>query len=140
MKTRKNVLAASGLALVLLTGVVTARAAEPVAEPAATVAAGAAPAPAAVPAPPPPPYSLPWQLRSAAPASVVRSDTAIATYENAAGQQGSTVATMLLGSYKVTPNLAPLVRLGFVQNSAPGTDPSGTSLLNPIVGLTYGRK
>jgi hypothetical protein len=47
---------------------------------------------------------------------------------------------MLLGSYKVTPNLAPLVRLGFVQNSAPGTDPSGTSFINPLVGLTYARK
>ncbi|HVU52283.1 MAG TPA: hypothetical protein VHL80_16430, partial [Polyangia bacterium] len=117
----------------------TARA-ETAAGPAATAIAGAPPAPAAPPATPPPPYSLPWQLRPAAAASVIRSDTAVATYENAAGQQGSTVATMLLGSYKVTPNLAPLVRLGFVQNSAPGTDPSGTAFLNPIVGLTYGRK
>jgi hypothetical protein len=98
------------------------------------------PTPAAAPPPPPPPYSLPWQLRPVSPATVVRSDTAVALYENAAGQQGSTVATMLLGSYKVTPNLAPLVRLGFVQNSAPGTDPSGTSFLDPIVGVTYGRK
>ena len=73
-------------------------------------------------------------------ATVVRSDTAVALYENAAGQQGSTVATMLTGSFKVTPTLAPLVRLGFVQNSAPGTDPSGTSFLNPIVGVTYARK
>jgi len=27
-----------------------------------------------------------------------------------------------------------------VQNDAPGTDPSGTSFLNPIVGLTYARR
>jgi hypothetical protein len=32
------------------------------------------------------------------------------------------------------------LRLGFVQNSAPGTDPSGTSFLNPIVGVTYARR
>jgi hypothetical protein len=139
MNTRKNALARACLALVF-TGAATARAAEPAAEPAATVSAGAPPGPAAAPAPPPPPYSLPWQLRSVAPATAVRSDTAMALYENAAGQGGSTVATMLTGSYKVTPNLAPLVRLGYVQNSAPGTDPSGTSFLNPIVGVTYGRK
>jgi hypothetical protein len=143
MNTRKIVLArvCRALLVVLLSAAATARAAEPTApEPAATAVTGAPPAPAAFPAPPPPPYSLPWQLRSIVPATVVRSDTAMALYENATGQQGSTVATMLLGSYKVTPNLAPLVRLGFVQNSAPGTDPSGNSFLNPIVGLTYGLK
>jgi hypothetical protein len=135
----RSLVARTCLLLVSLTGAASARA-ETAAEPAATAVAGAVPAPAAAPAPPPAPYSLPWQLRSAAPASVVRSDTSVALYENAAGQQGSTVATMLTGSYKVTPSLAPLVRLGYVQNSAPGTDPSGTSFLNPIVGLTYGRK
>jgi hypothetical protein len=142
MNTRKTVLASSCLATLALslTGAATARAADPAAEPAATAVAGAPPTPAALPAPAAPPYSLPWQLRSAAPASAVRSDTAFALYENAAGQQGSTVATMLTGSYKVTPSLAPLLRLGYVQNSAPGTDPSGTSFLNPIVGVTYGRK
>jgi hypothetical protein len=138
MNTR-SALARTSIVLVSLTGAATARA-ESAAGPAATAVAGAPPGPAAVPAAPQPPYSLPWQLRPAGPASVIRSDTAVAAYENAAGQQGTTVATMLLGSYKVTPNLAPLVRLGFVQNSAPGTDPSGTSFLNPIVGLTYGRK
>ncbi|MBI2893592.1 MAG: hypothetical protein HYY06_08560 [Deltaproteobacteria bacterium] len=83
---------------------------------------------------PPPPYSLPWQLRPAAVATVVRSDTAVAFYEDAAGN-GSTVATTLLGSYKLTPWLAPLVRLGFVSN-APGGDGSGVSLVNPVLGAT----
>ncbi len=46
---------------------------------------------------------------------------------------------MLLGSYKVTPTLAPLVRLGFVQNTAPGAAPDGQSFVNPIVGVTYAR-
>lgn len=101
------------------------------------MATAAAPVPP--PAPPPPPYSLPWQLRPAAALNVVRSDSTVAFYDGAAGTSGSTVATMLLGSYKVTPNLAPLVRLGWVQNTAPGTAPDGQSFVNPLVGVTYAR-
>src|SRR5262245_19772300 len=86
----------------------------------AATAPPAAPAPA--PVPPPPPYSLPWQLRPVTVANVLRSDTAVAFYDNAMGS-GSTVATMLLASYKLTPSLAPMVRMGFVQNGAPGTAP-----------------
>jgi hypothetical protein len=118
------------------------------AAPEATAAATAAPTPpAAAPAPPPPPYSIPWQLRPAAPGTVLRSDTSMAFYEDPATHNaGSAVATMLLGSYKITPNLAPLVRFGFVQNATPdpvmgGTKAAeGTSFVNPIVGATYGRK
>lgn len=52
--------------------------------------------------PKPPPYSLPWQLRPAVAGNVVRSDTALALYEDpTTGQSGSTVASMLLASYKV---------------------------------------
>ena len=80
--------------------------------PAATAVANASVAPAAAPAAPPPPYSLPWQLRPVAAVNVVRSDTAVAFYDNGMGATGSTVATMLLASYKVTPSLAPMVRLG----------------------------
>jgi len=97
------------------------------------------PPPVASPAPPAPPYSLPWQLRPVVAANVIRSDSTVAFYENAAGVSGSTVATMLLASFKVTPHLAPLVRLGFVQNTAPGMAPDGTSFINPIVGATYAR-
>jgi hypothetical protein len=96
-------------------------------------------APVTPPGPPPPPYSLPWQLRPVTVGTVIRSDTSVAFYDNAMGS-GSTVATMLLGSYKVTPNLAPLVRMGFVQNGAPGSMPDGTSFVNPVVGVTYSRK
>jgi hypothetical protein len=102
---------------------------------AATIAPAAAPAP-----PPPPPYSLPWQLRSVAAANVVRSDTAFAFYDNGAGANGSSVATMLLASTKLTPSLAPLVRLGFVQNNAPAMGADGTSFVNPLVGATYARR
>jgi hypothetical protein len=108
--------------------------------PAATAVSAATVTPAAAPAAPPPPYSLPWQLRPVAVANVLRSDTAVAFYDNGMGASGSTVATMLLGSYKLTPSLAPLVRLGFVQNDAPAAGADGTSFVNPIVGATYARR
>lgn len=94
------------------------------------------------PVPPPPPlYSLPWQLRPLAAATVIRSDTSVAFYENAAGQEGSTTASSLLASYKVTPSLAPLVRIAVVENSEPGPKlGKAAAFVNPIVGLTYAHK
>jgi hypothetical protein len=94
------------------------------------------------PPPPPAPYSLPWQLRPAAVANVVRSDTAIAMYEpEDAGSGGTTIASTLLASYKVTPEIAPLIRLGVVSNSPPEiggvTADSGFGFLNPILGGTW---
>src|SRR6185436_13735111 len=120
----------------------TVRADEPAppAPPAATAVAAANVGPATTPAPPPPPYSLPWQLRPVAAVNVVRSDTAVAFYDNGMGATGSTVATMLLASYKVTPSLAPMVRLGLSQNDAPAAGMDGTSFINPIVGATYAAK
>lgn len=106
------------------------------APPAATAVASPQPA-TPPPAPPPPPYSLPWQLRPVGATTVVRSDSTVAFYDGANGTSGSTVATMLLGSYKLTPHWAPLVRVGFVQNTAPGAAPDGQSFVNPIVGATY---
>ncbi len=83
------------------------------AAPAPAAAPPAAPAPAdAAPAakPPPPPYSLPWQLRPAAAATVIRSDTALAFHDDATGSGTHAVAEMLLGSYKVTDAFAPFIR------------------------------
>jgi hypothetical protein len=95
---------------------------------------------AVAPQPPPAPYSLPWQLRPAAVGNVVRSDTSIAFYR-AGEADGSTVASMLLATYKVTPNLAPLVRVGFVRNDDPNpTTGTGAAFVNPIIGLTAGWK
>lgn len=80
---------------------------------------------------PPPPYALPLQLRPAAVADVVRSDTAIASYDG-----GSTVASTLLAAVRITPTLAPLIRLAVVHDAPPmGT--SATSLANPLVGITW---
>lgn len=88
--------------------------------------------------PKPPPYSLPFQLRPVAPGNVIRADTTFATYDSpATGDSGTTVASSLLASYKVTPAFAPLVRVGLVHNSPPVGE-SGTSLLNPVLGGIYG--
>ncbi len=102
--------------------------------------------------PTPPPYSLPWQLRPAAAATVLRSDTAFAFYENPKSHKsGNTVASMLLGSYKLTDSFAPMLRMGIVSNSppagataapAPGktvgaTLDSGFTFINPVIGGTY---
>ncbi|HTM46790.1 MAG TPA: hypothetical protein VL137_17665 [Polyangiaceae bacterium] len=102
-------------------------------------AMGGTPAAAAPPAPKKPPYSLPWQLRPVVVANVVRSDTALAFYKSPAGQSGSTVASMLLASYKLTDSFAPMVRIGFVHNSPPAGK-SGNTLTNPVLGGTYALK
>jgi hypothetical protein len=111
-------------------------------------AAAPAPEPAAT-KPKPPPYSLPWQLRPAVVGNVVRSDTAFAFYKDAAGKEsGSSVASMLLATYKVTDEFAPLVRLGVASNSPPSSalDPnkkpidSAVNFLNPVIGGTYAIK
>ena len=123
--------------------------------PVASVAATAQPVAPSPSTAPPAPYSLPWQLRPVAAATVLRLDTSFATYTDpATHNDGTTVASMFLASYKVTPNLAPLFRIGFVQNS-PGpaavdatgkaikaTYPTvaGNATSNPLVGLIYGRK
>ncbi len=138
-----------------------APAAEPAAAPAEAPPAAAEPAPAAESAPAepppatdatpppaadkpkPPPYSLPWQLRPAVAASVIRSDTAFAFYENPTnGESGSTIASMLLFSYKVMDELAPMVRVGISSNSPPEnpTVDSAVSFLNPVIGATYAPK
>lgn len=108
--------------------------------PEATAVASSTPQTAAPVAPPAPPYSLPWQLRSVVATTALRSDSSVAFYDNPAGQGGNSVATLLAGSYQLTSHLAPLVKLGFVQNDAPSGTASGSSFVNPIVGLTYARR
>jgi opacity protein-like surface antigen len=117
------------------------------APPAAPAAAAPPPEPAAA-KPKPPPYSLPWQLRPAVVGNVVRSDTSFAFYKDAAGKEkGSTVASMLLATYKITDEFAPLVRVGMVSNSPPSSlmanmQPvdSAANFLNPVIGGTYAIK
>jgi hypothetical protein len=95
------------------------------------------------PTPPAPPYSLPWALRPTAVGNVVRADSSIAFYKGtdparpAEGEVGgSTVATMLTGTYKITNTFAPLVKVGFVRNADPSSAAgTGAAFMNPIVGL-----
>jgi len=100
--------------------------------------------PPEAPKPKPPPYHLPFQLRPVAAATVIRSDTAFAFYKAPNdGPSGTTIASTLLASYKVTPEFAPLVRLGIVSDSPPDTPtaPDGkVGFMNPVIGGTYGIK
>lgn len=96
-------------------------------------------APSGTPPAPPPPYSLPWMLRPAVVGNVIRSDTSIAAF-GSGSTTGTTVASMLLASYKVTPELQPFARLGYVSHAAPSPAASGTSFVNPVLGAVYGLK
>jgi hypothetical protein len=95
--------------------------------------------------PPQAPYSLPWQLRPAAAATTVRSDTAFARYEDAKANGGFTVASMLSASYKIPgtgdkwAGFAPLVRFAVVNDAPPKTvaTSGGFAFVNPAVGGTY---
>jgi len=98
----------------------------------ATVAVERAP-PATKPTPPP--YSLPWQLRPAGAVNVVRSDTSTG-FRTVNGVGGTNVVTLLLASYKVTPDLAVMVRAGYVDDAPPGNT-SSSAFLNPALGATY---
>jgi hypothetical protein len=83
----------------------------------------------------PPPYSLAWQLRPAAAGNVVRSDTTFAAYADPDGD-GATVSSTLLASYKVSPTLAPLVRIAVSYDDPAATD-GATSMSNPLLGVTW---
>jgi hypothetical protein len=111
--------------------------AEPAPPPEEVPPVEAAPPPAAD-KPKPPPYSLPWQLRPVVVGNVIRSDTSLAFWENAAsGESGTTVVSTLLGSIKLTDSFAPLIRLGVVSNSPPDPQEPATGFMNPVVGGTY---
>jgi hypothetical protein len=88
---------------------------------------------------PPAAYSVPWQIRPAAALTVFRSDTSLALARDAKGERTSTVVSSILGSYKLTSDFAPLVRLAFVGFS-PATGEGGVNLVNPILGATYALK
>ncbi len=117
-------------------------AALPVQAPPAGVDAPAAAEPAVLarqPAPPKPPYSIPFQLRPAAAVTVMRADTSFGMYDDPAADSadGTAIVSTLLGSYKLSDSFAPLVRLGMVSNSPPGTAEGAVGFLNPILGATY---
>lgn len=90
--------------------------------------------------PKPAPYSLPWLLRPAVPASVVRLDETMAFYQDPASRtSGSSYLTGLIATYKASPKWMPVFREIWVRNDAPalGTKPSGSGFSNPLVGINY---
>lgn len=93
----------------------------------------------AVAATPPAPYSTPWQLRPAGPVRVLRLDTAYATYQAADGSDGSTVASLLLGSTKIGKSSALIGRIGLVKNDPPVGD-GATVLTNLVLGGMHAPK
>jgi hypothetical protein len=85
----------------------------------------------------PAPYSLPWQLRPATAANVVRLDTSLASWDATAGD-GSTWVSGVIATRKVSASVALLGRVSFVSNHPPrpGPERRGTAVSNPLLGVT----
>jgi hypothetical protein len=98
---------------------------------------------APVPDPPRPAlYNLPWLLRAAVPATVVRLDETMAFFEDpASGTSGTTWVTSLIASYKLAPEWSLVFRETWVCNDAPGggPDPSGDAFSSGLLGANYSR-
>lgn len=88
---------------------------------------------------PPAPYSLPWLLRPAVPASVLRLDQTLAFLEDpASGAGGATYVTGLITTYRASPRWVPIFRLSFIHDSPPGAgNPSADALSNALLGVNY---
>jgi hypothetical protein len=87
------------------------------------------------------PYTLPWQLRSIIPGHGARLDSAFAFYDDKNGNSGGVaIASTVSGSYKILPEFAVLLKLGFVNNNPPANAPSAISFVNPLVGGLYSFK
>ncbi|TKC98250.1 hypothetical protein [Polyangium fumosum] len=81
----------------------------------------------------PAPYSLPFMLRPLTAGNVVRLDTTLAF-----STTKTTVPVLLLGSYKILPNLAAIVRLGMIHSETQGPEGTkATSFINPAIGALY---
>ncbi|MBI4807217.1 MAG: hypothetical protein HY795_18540 [Desulfovibrio sp.] len=84
--------------------------------------------------PKPPPYSLPFGLRPVVAVNVVRLDTVVAI-----AKPTTTIPVLALFSYKLSDQLAALIRLGVVQNSPEGAD-GAMGLTNAAVAGSYSLK
>jgi hypothetical protein len=84
------------------------------------------------PKPKPPPYSLPYGLRPAIAPQIVRIESSIALQDKGA----FTAPFMLTATYKVTPDVAFLVRDALIVND-PATGQGGTAIVNPLLGMLY---
>lgn len=84
--------------------------------------------------------SLPWQLHSVTTRNVVRADSAAAVFRDPQGNVDIAMTNTLSASYQLTDRWAPMLRIGFVGNNAPGAALDGTSFGNPMAGATYVRR
>jgi hypothetical protein len=91
------------------------------------------------PSDPAPRYSLPWQLRPVTIGNLARVDSVAAVFNDANGNLDEAVATAVTASYRLNQSWAPVVRLAFVGNDAPGEATDGSSFANPLLGATYAR-
>jgi len=92
---------------------------------------------AAAAQPAPAPYSLPFLLRPAVAANVVRLDSTLALYEDAAGRAATTFVESLSASYKTSSRLALVFRLSLVHDDPPAAPGPGTAISNPLLGVGY---
>jgi hypothetical protein len=81
--------------------------------------------------------SLPWQLHSMTTNNVVLADSAAAVFRDAQGNVDIALTNTLSASYQLTDRWAPMFRIGFAGNNAPGAALDGTTFGNPIAGATY---
>lgn len=88
-------------------------------------------APEVKPPTPKPAYSLPWQLRPVFAVNAVRSDTVIAAQDDA-----TTVVTFLVGSLKLSKELAVAARYGWVHD-VPSASTSRSALTNLALSATF---
>lgn len=75
------------------------------------------------------------------PGNGARLDSALAFYNDRAGNHGGfAAASMLAASYRPASSLGLVARVGMVNNNPPGASPSGTSITNPLFGGLYSLK
>jgi len=104
-------------------------------------AVGTAESATAQPASAPALYSVPFQLRPAAAATVARLDSSLAFYDDPqqSDRRGQALVSTLLLSYKLTDHIAPMLRVGLVENDGPVARGRSSSIgfLNPVIGANY---
>lgn len=86
-----------------------------------------------------PRYALPWQLRPVAAEGMARVDTSAAAFNDGQGNVDIALPSVFSASYPLTSRWAPVIKLGFVGNNAPGGALDGTAFANPMLGATYVR-
>lgn len=83
--------------------------------------------------------STPWQLHAMTTGNAIQLESAAAVFRDPQGNIDIAEATALSARYRLTERWAPMIRLGFVGNNAPGAALDGMSIGNPIAGATYAR-